>query len=211
MRVRGGDSAFVPRELQMRAPPGAVWCKAWLYSTTANQTELRVTQLQFERLGPRAEVLGPFDLRAYQPQAIAVPAGATLFVRRGDAVAALRLLGAWDVDGQSIGMTLHNDGLAWGALRLTAQHAATATDRPASIAMWAWAGEGLQDDTAFAAQREKILAMPSGASLRASMLQANQGDLSLTVDTFRPRLVARKGQTRLPDSAWSVNAQPWQP
>lgn len=211
LRVRGGDSAFVQRELQMRAPPGAVWCKAWLYSTTANQTELRATQLQFERVGPRAEVLGPFDLRAHQPQAIAVPAGATLFVRRGDAVAALRLLGAWDVDGQAIGMTLHNDGLAWGALRLTAQHAAAATDLPASIAMWAWAGEGLQDEAAFAAQRVQILAMPATATLRSAMLQATQGELALTIDTFRPRLVTRRGHSAVPESAWSVDGQPWQP
>jgi len=77
--------------------------------------------------------------------------------------------------------------------------------------MWAWAGEGLQDDAAFAALREEILATPSGASLRASMLQAEHGELSLTVDTFRPRLVARKGQTPQPDSAWSVNGQPWRP
>lgn len=170
-----------------------------------------MSDLRFERLGPQAQLLGSFDFREHQPQSLSVPAGSTLFVRRADAVAALRLLGAWDVDGRSIGFTLQNDGLAWRVLRLTATHASERTSKRASLAMWAWAGEGLADDSAFARQRQKILASPATASLQGARLQAERGELALELDVERGLRVLRRGHAELPDSAWSVNGQAWQP
>ena len=211
IKVSGGQGAFATREFSFPAPEGAVWCKAWLYSTSSNRTDLQVSDLRFERLGPQAQLLGSFDFREYQPQSLSVPAGSTLFVRRADAVAALRLLGAWDVDGRPIGFTLHNDGLAWRALRLTATHASERTNKRASLAMWAWAGEGLADDMAFARQRQKILASPATASLQGPRLQAERGELALEIDVERGLRVLRRGHAEQPDSAWSVNGQAWQP
>ncbi|NSL54306.1 hypothetical protein [Uliginosibacterium aquaticum] len=212
LKVAGGQDGFAMREFTLPAPEGAVWCKAWLYSTRANRTELRVRDLRFEQVGPEgATLLGGFDFQVFQPQAIALPAGRTLFVRRGDAVAALRLLAAWDVAGTPIGFTLHNDGLAWQALRLTAVHSPQATDQRASLAMWAWAGEGLADEQAFARERQRILGLGGEATLQGDVVRASVGVLQLQADVVSGRRLLRQGHAEVPDSAWSVDGRAWQP
>ncbi|PAS97908.1 MAG: hypothetical protein CGU28_02920 [Candidatus Dactylopiibacterium carminicum] len=197
--VQGGQGKTKEVEHVARAPEGAVWCKAWLYSTTKNLTELHVNDLRLEVVqadGARRMLAG-FDFVVPRSVAIPVPAGATLFVRRGGAVAALRLLGAWDVAGQPAGFTLHNDGLIYGALRLTAIHAER---RPGegrgTLAMWAWAGEGYGDAAAFAGLRKRLLAVKGQAALEGDVLTASvSGDqtLQLQANVLKGAAVAARG------------------
>lgn len=216
LKVAGGSASFAWREFSAVAPEGAVECKAWLYSTSTNRTELRVRELRFERLdaaGPA--LLGGFDFREFQPQAIELPAGSTLFVRRGEAVAALRPLAAWDVAGRSVPFTLHNDGLAWRALRLTAVHSPVATNQRASTVMWARAAEGLADDAAFAAFRRQIIAMPASASRDGDVIEARSAGampLHLQADPANNQRLLREGQQALPTNpAWAVDGVPLEP
>lgn len=88
------------------------------------------------------------------------------------AAAAIRLLGAWSVAGQPTGLTLHNDGLAWRALRLTAVHAASATRGAASLVMWARADEGPAEDSAFADFRHRYSRFPASAAWTGDRLGA---------------------------------------
>ncbi|MBZ4317211.1 hypothetical protein LAM21_22620, partial [Mycobacterium tuberculosis] len=91
-------------------------------SAMANRTDLDVTDLTVERAAPAAkpETVARFDLQPFRADDIAVPSGATLTIRRGTAALALRPLAAWGVDGKPVPFHLVNDGLAHGALRLTA-------------------------------------------------------------------------------------------
>ncbi|MBS1208132.1 MAG: hypothetical protein H6R19_530 [Proteobacteria bacterium] len=219
VKVSGGQAAFTARALSLQAPPGAVWCKAWLYSTSTNRTDVRINDLRFEEL-PAASgavrLLGGFDFRSFVPQSLALPAGSTLFVRREDAVAALRLLGAWDVQGAPTGFTLHNDGLAYRALRLTASHSAVRSDQRASLAMWAYAKDGVASEAAYAGLRRQVLGAKGTATLRAGILDAAlQGlgtDLRLQADVTKGQRLLRSGHTPMPeDAAVLVNGQKFDP
>lgn len=216
LQAHGGPARHY--EHSVSAPPGAVWVKAWLYSTTKNLTELEVSDLRFELLQAdgRAQLLAGFDFTPPRTVALPVPAGATLFVRRGGAVAALRLLGAWDVTGRPIGFTLHNDGLAHGALRLTAVHA---DQRPGegrgTLAMWAWAGDGLADDAAFAAWRQRVLAAQGAAQLAGGRIDASfaglRASLRVQADLETGARLLRQGFTPAPEAAIAVDGVAFDP
>ncbi|GAB2885740.1 hypothetical protein GCM10027046_12700 [Uliginosibacterium flavum] len=207
IKVSGGQGAFADRQFSHAAPEGAVWCKAWLYSTSSNRTELRVADLRFEELPAdqgATRLLGGFDFREFVPQQNAIPAGATLFARREGAVAALRLLGAWDVQGAPVGFTLHNDGLAYGALRLSATHAAMRTEQRASLAMWASVQDGLVDETAFAEYRRRQIRVQGAATLQGDQLEASvRGGhpLRLMADVVAGKRLLREGMNLLPAEA----------
>lgn len=149
------------QSLTATAPAGAIRCKAWLYSAIANRADLDVTDLTVARAAPGAkpETVARFDLRPFRADDIAVPSGATLTVRRGAAALALRPLAAWNVEGKAVEFHLVNDGLAHGALRLTAMHAETHTDARGTAALWLRAGDGLISDTAFAAFQKTMAAV----------------------------------------------------
>ncbi len=148
-----GGLDFSTHEQAAVAPAGTAWCKAWLYSPIAALTAVRVRDLQFERAARDAgnvpKILAHFDFQPYEARETPIPSGSTLVIRRRDAAAALRPLGAWDVDRRPISFVLVNDGLAQGALRLTATHSAVRTDGRGAAALWAYAAEGLADETAF--------------------------------------------------------------
>jgi len=150
--VKGGLD-FSTHEQAAVAPAGTAWCKAWLYSPIAALTAVRVRDLQFERAARDAgnvpKILAHFDFQPYEARETPIPSGSTLVIRRRDAAAALRPLGAWDVDRRPISFVLVNDGLAQGALRLTATHSAVRTDGRGAAALWAYAAEGLADEAAF--------------------------------------------------------------
>jgi len=74
---------------------------------------------------------------------VPVAAGNTLFIRRQDAVLALRPLSAKNVEGKEVACELVNDGLSVGAIRLTALHDDKVTGAPATSAFWALAAEGI--------------------------------------------------------------------
>lgn len=207
VRVSGAGSGYVWREQTVQAPAGAAWAKAWVYSTTGNRTEVSMNDLRFEELagdGSVAQLLGRYDFHAYLPQQVSIPAEATLFVRRGGAVAALRLLGAWDVSGKPTGWTLFNDGLDYGALRLTATHAAKRSEARASIAMWAMAAGDLAGDAGFAAFRRRVGAMRGHSQLDGGVLDAfmdGPHPLHVRADVEKGKRLLREGQTPVHEDA----------
>jgi len=69
---------------------------------------------------------------------VPVAAGNTLFIRRQDAVLALRPLSAKNVEGKEVACELVNDGLSVGAIRLTALHDDKVTGAPATSASGLW-------------------------------------------------------------------------
>ncbi|MFT4174196.1 MAG: hypothetical protein QM639_16655 [Rhodocyclaceae bacterium] len=211
---RAGGGAEADYAFSQRAPAGAVRCRAWLYSSIAAQTEAIVSDLAFERLGPQgAEILGDFDFRAYRPQAIDVPAGATLVVQRGSAAVALRLLGARDTDGRAIAWRLYNDGLEHGALRLTAHHADGRVGGRGTVVVWAWARGGL-DDAAAALFRRQASAARGDVDIDAEGVDARLerpgvAPLHLRADVARGVRLLREGGEGMPAGvARSVNGVP---
>lgn len=204
-RVGPGKQSF-----SAEAPPQAVWCKAWIYSSIASQSTVRLTDLAFEAQPPQqlAQEIAGFDFQAFVPNQITIPVGATLTIRRGDAAAALRLLGAWDVDGHSVPFILHNDGLAYRALRLTATHAQSGQQGRGSIVVWAQVAEGLDQEKDFMAFRQQAAARTWAARLEGPILAAQAGPLQLKADVVHGVRLERHGGPSLPDATviW-VNGQ----
>lgn len=199
LKVSGGTDAPISREFIQNAPAAAVTCKAWLYSPSRNVTAIRISDLRFDIIETNgARMLGGFDFHVFKPQVISMAAGKTLFVRRGDAVAALRLLGAWDINAGPIPFVLHNDGLAYGALRLTATHANEHSERRASIAVWAQASDGINSDAQFAAYRQHVIAKQGNATLKGNTLEATQGKLRIVSDVGTGSRLVREGMQPAP-------------
>jgi hypothetical protein len=187
------------QSLTATAPAGAARVKAWLYSAIANRTGLDVTDLAVERVaaGGKAEPIAGFDFHPFRADDIAVPTGATLTIRRGAAALALRPLGAWNVEGKPIQFHLVNDGLAHGALRLTAMHAETHTDARGTAALWLRVGDGLAADTDFSAFLKTSAAVKTAASRTgdAVALTANggAGPLAVTADVAAGKRLKLEG------------------
>ena len=190
IRVAGGQGDFVERAFSLQAPAGAVWCKAWLYSTSSNRTELRVADLRFEALsdGGRfraAASAASISVSMCRSRSKFPPVPRSLYDARGRSPRCACLApGMWRAS--PVGFVLHNDGLAYRALRLTATHSASRSDQRASLAMWAYANEGFSDAEAFARLRQQIVRRPFQASLQGSMLAASldggAADLALSAD-----------------------------
>lgn len=223
IRTVKGGAAFSTHEHAAAAPAGTAWCKAWLYSPIAARTEARVRDLQFERLakaGEMPEILARFDFQPHVTQEIPIPIGSTLVIRRQDAAAALRLLGAWDVEDRPIPFVLVNDGLAHRALRLTATHAAQRTDGRGAAALWAHAVEGLADEAAFAAFLKRTGTVHSRVARNGDEIDAGVdgigGPLRVVADIDGERRLVRQGMPAVdPDAALLVDGKPidrgWRP
>ncbi|MFW6161934.1 MAG: hypothetical protein ACODAJ_04145 [Planctomycetota bacterium] len=78
-----------------------------------------------------------------------VPRGAAAFLRFRDAAVGVRVLYATGIEAKPAPIVVVSDGVKHGAMRLTAIHSPTPPDRPATVAVWVRAAEGL-DDEAFA-------------------------------------------------------------
>lgn len=213
LRVRGGDSVAVQRSLSYVAPAGAVTVKAWIYSTSTNRTKVRIDYLQFEREdGAQSELLAGFDFSEHQSQSVDLAAGQTLLLRRENVAVALRPLWTQSVDGKPIAWTLFNDGLAYNAVRLTAEHATGPQAGRGTAVVWAYAQEGIQTDADFAAFRQRVLRIHADVAQQGNQIDAKvsatTGDLRLRADLQRNQRLVRQGQKPVPDNAvYWVNGQ----
>jgi hypothetical protein len=201
----GGRPDDTEYRFTQAAPPGATHCRAWVYSSIKGRTRIVLSDLAFEHLeGDTATLLGGYDFQRFQPQRIPVPAGSTLVLQRGSAALALRLLGASSVDGKEIGWTLHNDGLAHRALRLTAVHADGPASGSGAIAVWALARGGLTDDGKAAAFRREAQRVSTNYQLSEGILDVSVSSRQegvpphLRADLVRNLRLVREGGDPMP-------------
>ncbi|MBT0570765.1 hypothetical protein KIK84_10530 [Curvibacter sp. CHRR-16] len=206
LRVRGGDTAAVERSLSYVAPAGAATVKAWIYSTSSNRTQVRIDDLRLERVdGVQAELLAGFDFSVHQAQAVELPLGQTLLLRREDVAVALRPVWTQGVDGQPVAWTLFNDGLAYNAVRLTATHASGPQAGRGTAVVWAYAQEGIQTDADFAAFVQRVLRLESSVVQQGNQVDARvsglTGEMRLVADVVRGQRLLHQGQRPIPENA----------
>ncbi|MDB5813652.1 MAG: hypothetical protein JWN23_769 [Rhodocyclales bacterium] len=214
-KVSAGTIDFAERSYSYVAPPGAVSCRAWLYSTSTNKTSLRINDLRFEETSKNEQavkLLGGFDFHEYKAEQVSVPVGATLTLRRQDVAVALRLVNAWDVQGRSVPFVLYNDGPQYHAMRLTAQHAESSVAGRGSIAVWAHAEEGIVSDTDFEAFRRKAAAVNASAKIDGDQIDVNArgitGSSHIVADVAKGRRILREGMKSVPvDAVMWVNGK----
>ncbi|WP_316976649.1 hypothetical protein [Shumkonia mesophila] len=211
-----GGPGFSVYDHSAVAPVGTAWCKAWLYSPITARTEARVSDLQFERLakdaGKTPETLARFDFQPYVAQEIPIPGGSTLVIRRQDAAAALRPLGAWDIERRLVPFVLVNDGLAHRALRLTATHSPVRTEGRGVATLWAHAAEGLADEAAFTAFMGTVQAIRSRVARDGDKIDVSvdgvSGPLRVVADIAGERRLVRQGMPAVdPDAALVVDGK----
>ena len=116
-----------------------------------------------------------------QPGA-AVPAGAAVYVRLGDAVIGLRMLLATTTTGGAASMRFVEDAGVTVARRLTVLHSETEPSGRGTLAVWLRAGEGL-DDRAFAAWRRRGLAARLAARSAMTTNSIRSAPAIITVST----------------------------
>lgn len=206
VRVSGGGTATVERSLSYVAPAGAATVKAWIYSTSSNRTKVRLDDLRFERGdGPQTELLAGFDFSVHQAQAVELPMGQTLLLRRESVAVALRPVWTQGVDGKPVAWTLFNDGLAYNAVRLTATHASGPQTGRGNAVVWAYAQEGIHTDDDFAAFMQRVQRLESSVAQQGNQVDATvhgiTGDMRLVADVVRGQRLVRQGQKPVPDDA----------
>jgi hypothetical protein len=138
----------------------------------------------------------------------AVPAGAAVFVRLGDAVIGLRILLATTTAGGVAPAEFLADTRAGVARRITVRHSATEPRGRGTLAVWLRAADGL-DAAAFAAWRREFGAAPAEATLAGDTLVAEAagwaGALRIEADVARgARRVLAGGE---PAASLSVNGR----
>ncbi|NLY74387.1 MAG: hypothetical protein GX075_03700 [Firmicutes bacterium] len=151
-----------------------------------------------------------FDFREERRQRFAIPEGAVLFIKRGDAVAALRLLKALNISGKPIGFELVNDGLRYGAFRLTATHSKAKTGRRGVIVVWSYAADGIVDEAAFEDFRKKAMGVAYEVNIAGPIVGVKvagiTGEMELKADIAAERRILRRGmKPGLEDSLLAVN------
>jgi hypothetical protein len=214
----GGNPQEVEYSFSQTAPSGAARAQAWLYSTGSNQASISLGDLAFEQVPATgsATVLGNFDFRVHEPQQINIPMGSTLVLQRETAALALRAIDVRNTQGSPISLTLHNDGLQHGALRLTAVHADRTTTSPGSVALWALARGGLDngfDGSKALAFRTEAGSMTSELIFTAGVMdvttrRGSAAPLRLRADLPRKLRLLREGGDVVPaNSSRSINGQ----
>lgn len=183
-----------------RAPAGAARGKAWVYSPIAAVGQTEVLALRVERLGSGDEAAATIasDDFALPRPGLEIASGSTLVVARGSAALALRLIGARGTDGHPVGMTLTEDGLDHGALRLSAHLGDAPTDSAGTVAMLARAGGGLDEAgiTRFVHDAGEIR---THWQLARSILDLDGDDMHLTLDLARRERLRREGGEAWPE------------
>ena len=197
--VRPDENRFARFDFAATAPAGTVQVKAWLYSSIAARSSVRVRDLYLDRVrnSAPAQVIGVFDFVPFRRDEIEIPTGATLFVRRGDAALAIRALGVWDTNGSPVVFRLVNDGLDHGALRLTATQAETRGDGRGVTALWLLGAEEIGAAAAFDAFRAKAAAIRTRIVREGERVRVDSsgvaGEMGFVYDLARNRYVARTG------------------
>ncbi|MBI4975985.1 MAG: hypothetical protein HZC28_00790 [Spirochaetes bacterium] len=212
-----GGTAYSVQEFVAQAPQGAEYCLVWIYSRGASTTEVTINDITFEDIGTSAtgasrSVLASFDFVEPVMQSFAIPAGVDIFIRRGDAVAALRMISARTAAGGEAPLTLYNDGLIHNTLRLTAAHDPERTGKRVAFAMYAYAAEGIQSDAAFADVRKKISAVRTRAAYKDNEMTVQSkgitGDMKLVGDIAAGERLTMEGmRPGTADNILSINGR----
>lgn len=211
--VRSDPDHFGRFDFAATAPAGTVRVKAWLYSSIAARASVRVRDLRVARAqtSSAAQDVAHFDFVPYRRDEIEVPTGATLFVRRGDAALAIRALGVWGTDGTPTTFRLINDGLGYGALRLTATQAETRGEGRGLTALWLLGAEDIRDTAAFEAFRAKASTIDTRVARAGERIElgssGTQGPLGFVYDLARNGYVARTGVPERLDGAVTVDGK----
>ncbi len=93
-----------------------------------------------------------------------LPAGRPVFLRYGDAAVGLRFVLATDTAGRPAPLRWVNDGSKYGASRLVCVHSEGPPAGRGTTAVWARAGEGM-DEAAFASSARRFAAARAGAEV----------------------------------------------
>lgn len=199
-------------EITEQAPEGAKYCYVWLYSPKSNLTDVTVNDLAFEAVneGHPPEILCDFDFREELHQRFTIPEQATIFIKRGEAVAAIRLLKGLDVSGNPVTFQLFNDGLKYGALRLTATHSRLKTGKRGTIIIWSYTTDGIKDEQTFSHFRESVMAVTGTVKIDGPIVNAKvngvTGVMELAADVEAEKRILRRGmKPGLEDSLITVN------
>lgn len=190
-----------PKSFAAIAPPGAVYCKAWVYSVTSATTDVQITDLCFEQIKPQRIIMGDFDFHDNRAAEIEIPVNAVLFVKRGSAVAALRPLGAWNVSQKPVAYKLYNDGLRYGALRLTAVHSKIKTDLYGAAAIWAKVVGDIETSADFDKFRREVLATTVSIKYQGYILEAQVGKMQVRFNATSGERLSRQGMKAVPSEA----------
>lgn len=186
-------------EIVETAPKEAMYCKAWIYSAIKATSEVFINNLTFEEVqnGRSMKLVGWFDFKENIRHQFKIDENANLFIRRDNVVAAIRLVKALDVSGRPIPFTLSNDGLHYGALRLTATHSAAKTGKHGTIVIWSYTAGGINDEQKFFDFRRKVMAVTHGVKINQSLFNVKvagiTGHLELTADIPNELRILRKG------------------
>lgn len=129
---------------------------------------------------------------------IAFADGAPLFVREGDAVAAIEFVATHDDHGKPARIELVRDGDAVGAQRLTAVLADGQPAGPVFAAVWVRAAENITTDEAFTVFRTQFLADAKQATCSAAgkidvKVPGRTGALHVVVDPLRQQRLTLDG------------------
>jgi hypothetical protein len=210
--VRPEADRFGRFEFAATAPAGTVRVKAWLYSSISARAAVRVRDLRVERAqGGAVREAARFDFVPYRRDEIEIPTGATLFVRRGDAALAIRALGVWGTNDAPVAFRLINDGLGYGALRLTATQAETRGEGRGLTALWLLGAEDVADAASFETFRAKASAIKTHVAREGETVELGssgaQGALGFVYDLARNRYVSRIGVPERLDGAVTVDGK----
>lgn len=107
----------------------------------------------------------------------AVPAGAAVYLKMGDAVIGMRVLLATTTAGGAAPVQLIEDARGGVARRLTVVHATSEPRGRATLAVWLRAAEGL-DDAAFAAWRKNFAAAKAQAKMVGGVISVETAGMS---------------------------------
>jgi hypothetical protein len=202
---------FEWEDITEKAPENAVYCKAWVYSSIGGKTEVYINDLKFEDLsGNTPKLLGSFDFKEEIRQGFVVNENDNLFIKREDVVSVIRPVKALDVQGNPVNFELNNDGLQYGAFRLTANHSSLKTGKTGIVSIWSYTEEGITDEKKFENFRKKISAVKSVFSSENNISHVKvsgiTGDLQIAFDTRNEKRILRKGMKQgTENSLLSVN------
>jgi hypothetical protein len=145
--------------ISVAAPAEAVTVTAWIYSARSAKSLFYVRKAEVcEFIGNKKILLSADMLLAEKKRAVTFKPGSTVFVRRGDSAAAVRIFYAEDSTGKAVdSIILENDGLAFGALSCKVNHSAQKGDGKGWAAVYAVARENIKTQVDYFAFREKVL------------------------------------------------------
>jgi hypothetical protein len=183
------------------APDGASTVVAWIYSSRAAKSEFRIGSvelLEYSKNGKKMILQDEYPRISAKKIETVLSAGQTVFVRRGTAAAAVRIIKAVKSDGgEADAITLSNDGLAYGALSLRLNHSAAAGVSGGIIAVYAVAEENIVSSADYEAFRKRVLKITASCIILNNTADVDavgmNGKLHISADLKARKVVSLTG------------------